>query len=180
MSFDNTHSVVRDIGQGDFGVVRLLREKESGREMAVKMIPASTDDGADRFMLEVQCLALSHPCILRLIGFALPNPGIDRSARIATEYMPGGGLDSALKNAADNNPPPFWSHTGIAIILVGIALGMKFLHSQKIIHRDLKPGMFFSTPTDVLASAILDQRDLCSTTEHQHQTSARPPIGRLR
>jgi serine/threonine protein kinase len=54
--------------------------------------------------------------------------------------MSEGGLDVAIEKAAQNEPRPFWTHTGIATILVGISLGLRFLHSKEIIHRDLKPA----------------------------------------
>jgi serine/threonine protein kinase len=139
MSFDD-YTVVRDLGSGGFGTVRLLRNNTTGKMIAVKVISASADFNTERFMRELQCQALVHPCLLALVGFSLPSIGLDSSAKIATEYMSGGSLDIALRDAKENRAPRFWTHTGIAKILVGIALGMQFLHSQHIVHRDLKPG----------------------------------------
>jgi serine/threonine protein kinase len=140
MSFDDL-TFVRDLGKGGFAVVRLLRHEVTGREIAVKVIQSSSFDfSTERFSSEIECLSLSHPCLLALIGYSLPSVGLDSSAKIGTEYMPGGSLDVVLAQVAANRPPPFWSSTTIAIIIVGIVLGMRFLHSKNIIHRDLKPA----------------------------------------
>jgi serine/threonine protein kinase len=134
------HTWVKDLGRGAFGLVRLMRDDASGREIAVKVIPTSLDFNPDRFLREVGCLALKHPCLLGLVGYALPAAGLDASAKIGTEYLPNGSLDIVITRSLQNNPPPFWTSTGKSIILVGIALGLQFLHSKHIIHRDLKPG----------------------------------------
>jgi serine/threonine protein kinase len=134
------HTWVKDLGRGGIGVVRLMRDEATGREIAVKVISASLDFNAERFMREVTCLALKHPCLLNLIGYALPAGGLDSSAKIGTEYLSGGSLDTVITRALQGNPLPFWTPTGISIILVGVALGLQFLHSKHIVHRDLKPG----------------------------------------
>jgi hypothetical protein len=84
--------------------------------MAVKLIPASLSFDTEKFMRELQCQALIHPCMVGLVGFSLPTPGLDSSAKIAMDYMPGGGLNTVIANAATNNVPSFWIHTGIAKI----------------------------------------------------------------
>jgi serine/threonine protein kinase len=139
MDFDQ-YTVVRDLGRGSFGAVRLLRDNETGREVAVKVISASLDFDTEGFMRELQCQALVHPCLLGLVGFSLPTVGLDSSAKIAMEFMPGGNLQEVMASVAEKHPPAFWTPTGIAKLCVGIALGLQFLHAKGIVHRDLKPG----------------------------------------
>jgi serine/threonine protein kinase len=56
------------------------------------------------------------------------------------EYASNGSLADALNEVKKGNPPKFWTHENISKIIVGIVLGMKYIHSKDIIHRDLKPG----------------------------------------
>jgi serine/threonine protein kinase len=134
------HTWVKDLGRGGIGVVRLMRDDATRQEIAVKVIPASLDFNPERFTREVACLALNHRCLLKLVGYALPTNGLDASAKIGTEYMPSGSLDTVITRSLANNPLPFWTATGRSIILVGTALGLQFLDSRDIVHRDLKPG----------------------------------------
>ena len=50
--------------------------------------------------------------------------------RIITEYMPNGSLDDVLKQVRAGNPPKFWTPTNIAIIITGIACGMRYVHTH--------------------------------------------------
>jgi serine/threonine protein kinase len=131
--------MVKELGRGGVGVVHLMRDAD-GLEVAVKVIFGSLAYDRARFMREVRCLALQHPCVPRLIGYTPPGGGLDSSAKIGTEYLPGGSLDTVLERSRQNNGPPFWNPTGKAIVIVGVALGVQFLHSKDIIHRDLKPS----------------------------------------
>jgi serine/threonine protein kinase len=61
-------------------------------------------------------------------------------AGIVTEYAESGSLEKVLEKVKLGDIPVFWTHTKIAIMIVGVILGMKYLHSRSIIHRDLKPA----------------------------------------
>jgi serine/threonine protein kinase len=61
-------------------------------------------------------------------------------ARIATEYARNGSLEDALRRVKNGDIPSFWTHTNISIMIVGLVLGMRYLHGRGIIHRDLKPA----------------------------------------
>jgi abelson tyrosine-protein kinase 1/abelson tyrosine-protein kinase 2 len=104
----------------------------------VKQFNAASFDQS-RFMREVQTLAqLNHPCVLRIVGWA---PPIGREpAQIRTEIAENGSLKDILEKVRCETRFPFWNPTGKAILICGIALGMRFVHSKGIIHGDLKPS----------------------------------------
>jgi serine/threonine protein kinase len=81
-------------------------------------------------MREVAILErLDHPCVLRLLAVRPPTAD-DPELLIATELIRPGAL------AFD----PERSPTDRAKIVVGIALGMAYLHSKSVLHCDLKPA----------------------------------------
>jgi serine/threonine protein kinase len=81
-------------------------------------------------MRKIAILALlDHPCVLRLLAVHPPTAD-NRALLIATEWIRPGAV------AFDGDCSP----TDTAKIIVGIALGMAYLHSQSVLHRDVKPG----------------------------------------
>jgi serine/threonine protein kinase len=54
--------------------------------------------------------------------------------------MVNGSLEDVLDAVKNRKAPKYWTHTNIAIMIVGIVLGMRYSHSKNLIHRDLKPG----------------------------------------
>jgi serine/threonine protein kinase len=90
-------------------------------------------------MNELQILVrLNHPCILRIYGFVLPSK--TEQAEIQMEWPSNGSLSRVMKLIHGPQCPRFWNPTGIAIIICGIVLGMRFMHSLGFIHQDLKPS----------------------------------------
>jgi serine/threonine protein kinase len=76
---------------------------------------------------------LKHPLILELRKHIFDTP--DHNSAIETEFAGNGSLASHL-------PPSKCSLSGanrITRIIVGIALAMRFVHSQDVIHCDLRP-----------------------------------------
>jgi serine/threonine protein kinase len=104
--------------------------------VAVKQFHLDTFDQC-QFIQEVESLVrLNHPCILRIIGYVFP--GKSTNAEIRMEYAPNGSLQQVLSRSMHRKQ--FWNPTGIATIICGIVLGMRFMHSRSFIHRDLKPS----------------------------------------
>lgn len=54
--------------------------------------------------------------------------------------MPNGSLREILDKSRHLLAPHEWTDTKKYINLLGIALGMKYLHSQNVVQRDLKPS----------------------------------------
>jgi serine/threonine-protein kinase len=81
---------------------------------------------------------LNHPCILRLLKYSLPTKS--SPAEIHLEWAQYGSLARILKLVQSGQRPSFWNPAGIAIIVTGIVLGMRFMHSRGFIHQDLNPS----------------------------------------
>jgi hypothetical protein len=131
--------IVEKIGTGGSGSVYRVDHPDLG-ECAVKEYNPNGEIHEKEFMREGHALvSLVHPCILKILGFCLPRTEKE-GARIATEYMANGSLGDILRRVKKGDIPSFWTPDGIAMIIVGTAVGMEHMHSHHVIHRDLKPG----------------------------------------
>jgi serine/threonine protein kinase len=79
---------------------------------------------------------LNHPLIVRFEQYIPATE--DQPAAILSEFVPNGSLADHLPQLKD-----LLNGTRIAVIVTGIVLAMRYLHSENIIHRDLKPAKVF-------------------------------------
>jgi eukaryotic-like serine/threonine-protein kinase len=128
-----SYEVLAKLGEGGMGEVYRARDTKLHRDVALKLLPASFADDADRlarFDREAKTLAsLNHPHIAQIYGLEESSgvralvmelvEGEDLAQRIARGPI---ALDEAL---------------GIA---TQIADALEAAHEQGIIHRDLKPA----------------------------------------
>jgi serine/threonine protein kinase len=125
-----------------------MRHVATGRMMAVKLcsqkLQIGDQDTPKHFFRELATLRnWKHPCIMEMVGFQLPKDG--KGAAIAYEFMDNGSLLDVLTRVRAGDRPQFWTPTGIAMMIMDLVLGMKFIHSQNGIHRNLKPSNLFIT-----------------------------------
>jgi serine/threonine protein kinase len=84
---------------------------------------------------------LNHPLI---VGFEGHIPATtNRPEMLVTEFIPNGSLADHLPSTKNSGESIVTGETRVAIIVVGIVLAMRYLHSCNIIHRDLKPANIF-------------------------------------
>ncbi|KAM0019393.1 putative protein kinase RLK-Pelle-DLSV family [Helianthus debilis subsp. tardiflorus] len=129
-------SVFNKIGQGGFGPVYKGVLKD-GREIAVKQLSETSQQGLDEFKNEVICIAkLQHRNLVKLLGYCVHQ----NELILIYEYMTNKSLDWFLfdetRSLMLNWPQRF-------NIIHGIARGILYLHQDsrlQIIHRDLKAG----------------------------------------
>jgi hypothetical protein len=127
----------RVIGESASSTVRERVDPDTGVLLAVKTISATVD--RHRFFREVENLVdLNHPCVVRIHKWTYPR-GMN-GAEIHMEFATNGSLEAVLKKLNSGRTPAFWCRTGIGILICGIVLGMRYVHSRGIIHRDLKPS----------------------------------------
>jgi serine/threonine protein kinase len=74
-----------------------------------------------------------------IVGFEKYIPATESQAEaILSEFVPNGSLADYLPELNK-----FWNGTRIAMIVTGIVLAMRYLHSRHIIHGDLNPSNVF-------------------------------------
>lgn len=128
------YEVLSKIGSGGMGSVYLGRHKETGEELAVKVLPASLahEEGfIERFNREIESMKkLSNPHIVKL-----HDNGVDNGTYYySMEYVEGETLTQMLRR--ERRIP--WSKA--IDIGIQICAALKAAHDAGIIHRDLKPS----------------------------------------
>jgi aurora kinase len=125
------------IGRGATSRVVLMKDPNGVGTIPVKHFHNSIYQSV--YMTEIEILVkLNHPCILRIFGYVLPSK--TAQAEIHMEWASNGSLARVLELGRGSQCPSFFNPTGKAIIICGIVLGMRFMHSRGFIHQDLKPS----------------------------------------
>lgn len=141
----NRYELRELIGQGGMATVYRGVDTSLGRDVAIKIFPASSDDieGA-RQEEEVNVLAsLSHHSLVTLL-----DAGVDRSDRsnprvfMIMELVRGLDLQRTLLNGP-------LAPREIAQIGHDLAEGIEYIHRHGIIHRDIKPSNVLLADQDV-------------------------------
>jgi serine/threonine protein kinase len=126
------------IGSGGSSTVFLCNDSGGAGQFVIKRFDRGHFNQT-QLMQEIGTLVnLNHPCIVRIRNFLLP--GKSEPAEIHLEYAPNGSLDRVFILVRQGAKLPFWTPTGIGIIICGIVLGMRFMHAHGFIHQDLKPS----------------------------------------
>jgi hypothetical protein len=124
------------LGYGAYGKVILV---EGVMKTAVKQSLSWND--RHTFLQEIAShLKLRHPCIIRIYGWSLDG---SKTFEIQMQYAQNGSLRDYLEGSRHRDRLSLWSPTRKGQVICDIALGMRYIHSQKIIHGDLTPANIF-------------------------------------
>ncbi len=131
------YRVLRELGRGGMGVVYEAEQIETGRHVALKLLPPrvqGSPETVERFLREGRLAAsLSHP----RSTFIYAAGEVDGKFYIAMELMPGG----TVKDVVDREGP---LPVGRAVDYVLDAIdGLEAAHAVGVIHRDVKPSNCF-------------------------------------
>jgi serine/threonine-protein kinase len=132
------YEIVAPLGAGGMGEVYRAKDSRLGREVAVKVLPASFSNDPDRlrrFEQEARAAGiLNHPNVTAVYDIG----SIDGSPYVVTELLEGETLRSRLAGG------PLAPRRAIDYALQ-IAHGLAAAHEKGIVHRDLKPENLFIT-----------------------------------
>jgi len=134
------YEILAPIGAGGMGEVYRAKDPRLGREVAIKVLPASFSQDADRlrrFEQEARAAGiLNHPNITAV--YDIGTSAGDGSPYVVSELLEGETLRSALSGGK-------LSARKATDYALQIAHGLAAAHEKGIVHRDLKPENLFVT-----------------------------------
>ncbi|KAK8957520.1 Serine/threonine-protein kinase SAPK10 [Platanthera zijinensis] len=128
MHDSDRYELVKDIGAGNFGIARLMRNKQTMELVAVKYIERGEkiDENVRREIINHR--SLRHPNIVRFKEIILTPTHL----AIVMEYASGGELFERICNAGR------FCEDEARFFFQQLISGVSYCHSMQICHRDLK------------------------------------------
>ncbi|MBA0715961.1 hypothetical protein Golax_014832, partial [Gossypium laxum] len=122
------YEILKDIGSGNFGVAKLVRDKRTGELYAVKYIKRGPkiDEHVQREIMNHR--SLKHPNIIKFKEVLLTPTHL----AIVMEYAAGGELFERICNAGR------FGEDEARFFFQQLISGVSYCHAMKICHRDLK------------------------------------------
>ncbi|GAA6002918.1 hypothetical protein JCM10207_001897 [Rhodosporidiobolus poonsookiae] len=134
------YAIGETIGVGGFAEVKRATQIDTGREVAIKIIPKNKiRDHGQQIFRQNTLLTLKHPNIIETIEW------FESKERyyLVFELAAGGELFEHLIES----PNYRFAESEAREVMYALFDGVKYLHSKNIIHRDLKPeNVLYRTP----------------------------------
>ncbi|KAL6609923.1 hypothetical protein ACP70R_039892 [Stipagrostis hirtigluma subsp. patula] len=122
------YEAVRDIGSGNFGVARLMRNRETRGLVAVKLIERGRRIDENVYREIINHRSLRHPNIIQFIEVILTPTHL----AIVMEYAAGGELFDRIVDRSR------FSEDEARYFFQQLICGVSYCHHMQICHRDLK------------------------------------------
>ena len=139
---DADYQLLGELGRGGMAVVFRARDRDLGREVAVKVVRprfAADEEAVARLAREARTVAqLEHP---NIVGVYSIRHLSDRSVALVMQLIPG----RTLKQAVTEDGP--FDAARAEQVLRDIARALAYAHRAGVVHRDVKPENIFLDAT---------------------------------
>jgi serine/threonine protein kinase/tetratricopeptide (TPR) repeat protein len=146
-SDDERYEFVRKLGEGGSGVVHLVRDRETGEQLAWKRLQQTDEHSIARLKREFRTLStINHKNVIRLYDLGRARD----EWFLSMEYLNGPTLldyldsnaeaSSTQQRSAANNGVDAIDLARILSVFHQLATGIHALHQRGVLHRDLKPS----------------------------------------
>lgn len=134
--FLRRYKIHRPLGQGGMGLVLLGEDRESGDEVAIKVLLGKVSErGLQRFKREAKTLGvLNHPGTVRLRDY-----GTDPRPYLVMDYVKGRTLKAAVDESLKFHgrvPDLSWTLD----LFLQLSKVLSHCHEKGLLHRDIKPA----------------------------------------
>jgi mitogen-activated protein kinase 7 len=134
---ERKYKIIRELGQGAYGVVCSAKNIETGQEVAIKKVTRIFDKPilAKRALRELKLLRHfnGHENITSIIDIEIPEVSSFNEIYLVQELM-----EADLHQIIRSEQPLTDAH--FQYFIYQICRGLKYVHSANVLHRDLKPG----------------------------------------
>jgi alpha-tubulin suppressor-like RCC1 family protein/tRNA A-37 threonylcarbamoyl transferase component Bud32 len=162
---ESEYEILGELGRGATAVVYRARDRELGREVAIKVIRpkfADDDEAVARLSREARTVAqLGHPNIVTLFAVRRVRDG---SLALVMQLVPGRTLREMLN---ERGPCTF---ERVDRVIRDVASALAHAHQRGIVHRDVKPENIFIDETT--GHAMLSDFGVARSLEPDSQLTA--------
>jgi alpha-tubulin suppressor-like RCC1 family protein len=156
------YEILAELGRGGMSVVYLARDRELGRDVAIKVIHAAmgVDDAViARQLTEARTVAqLQHPNVVSIHAVKRLST---RGLALVMQYVPGRSLGRAIHEDGRFTPER------TEAVLSDIAAALAYAHARGVVHRDVKPENIFLN--DETGRALLSDFGIALSAEAGRQ-----------
>ena len=155
---EEDYEILGELGRGGTAIVYRARERELGRDVAIKVVRSTHLDDQEavaRLQREAKLVAqLRHPNIVPLLGIRRLSDGL----ALIMQHVPGQTLKASIRH---NGPLPV---DIVEHVLREIGSALDYAHKKHgIVHRDIKPENIYLD--EEINRALLSDFGIARATE---------------
>lgn len=132
------YNIMRQLGEGSYGIIFQVQEKETKKRYAIKKIIAHDLEEVVAFQKEFELVnSVDHPNIMKIYGICIKNLDITTIAIYVLMEMAQLDWDDEIRKHLDQRKN--YKEEELINILKQLVSALCFMQRNKISHRDIKP-----------------------------------------